>query len=796
MSPKPDLGTVCSHCGDDCLDDRYHQNNESFCCNGCQMVYSLLHENGMSDYYRYEAQPGISQKLATTKSYEYLDNNEIIDRLIGFSEGGISKVTFLVPQIHCSSCLWLLENLNLLESGVIKSTVNFSSKKATITYRDGDTSLRKIVELLARIGYEPEINYDQLDEKKSLSSFDRQLILKLGVAGFCFGNIMLLSFPEYLGFNRASKIFHIGYINILLAIPVLLYSGIDYLKSAYKGIKLRDFNIDLPIALGMLALFGRSLYEIIGQHGEGYLDSFSGFIFFLLIGRWFQAFTYRSLDFDRNYKSYFPISANVFVDNEWISKSLDHLRPGDILRIRNQELIPADSILQKGHARIDYSFVTGESDLISKHTGDQLFAGGRHQGESIDIVVTKKVDQSYLTQLWNEDTFHQKEKSNSSKLISGISKYFTFVVIGIALLTMLYWMTVDVSLAFNTFTAVLIVACPCALALAIPFTYGNILRLLSTTGFYLRNVQTIENLQDIDYIIFDKTGTITDSKNIEISYHGKSLTSHQRTIIKSACSHSSHPLSMAIVKELKNDDTIDVDQYQDVIGSGLVAKCCDSQIKLGSSAFIFGSSKLKKEQGVFIEIDGVYIGYYKFKHAFREGVEDIMNNLGHRYKVAVLSGDTDQENDRIKSLLNQDAKAYFNQSPKDKLEKIKSLQEKGHNVMMIGDGLNDAGALKQANVGLVISDEANNFSPACDGIIDASKFSKLYNQLAYLSSAKYIIYGAFALAFLYNSIGLYFAMSGQLSPVIAAILMPLSSITVIVYGVVLSWALYGKSQRK
>ncbi|MGK0316616.1 MAG: Cu+-exporting ATPase [Saprospiraceae bacterium] len=372
-------------------------------------------------------------------------------------------------------------------------------------------------------------------------------------------------------------------------------------------------------------------------------------------------------------------------------------------------------------------------------------------------------------------------------MISGISKYFTFVVIALAILailailTMLYWFTVDVSMAFNTFTAVLIVACPCALALATPFTYGNILRLLSTSGVYLRNVQTIEHLQDIDYIIFDKNSTITDSKSIEISYHGELLNSHQRTMIKSACSHSSHPLSMAIVRELRADDTIDVVQYQDVIGSGLVAKYCDSRIKLGSSAFIFGSTKLKKEQGVFIEIDGIYLGYYKFKHAFREGVENLMDNLSQRYKIAVLSGDTDQESDRIKSLLSQDAKVYFNQSPKDKLNKIKSLQDEGQKVMMIGDGLNDAGALKQANVGLVISDESNNFSPACDGIMDASKFSNLYDQLAYLNVAKYIIYGAFALAFMYNSIGLYFAMSGQLSPVIAAILMPLSSITVIIY---------------
>ncbi len=796
MISKTDLATVCSHCGDDCPDDRYHLDKEFFCCNGCQMVYSLLYENGMTDYYRYTSMPGISQKSSSKKSYVYLDNQEIIDRLNSFSEGGISKVTFLVPQIHCSSCLWLLEHLSLLENGVIKSTVNFSSKKTTITYRNEDASLRTVVELLARIGYEPEINYDQLDVKKPLSSFDKQLILKLGVAGFCFGNIMLLSFPEYLGFSNASNLFHIGYINVLLAIPVLLYSGVDYLKSAYKGIKLRDFNIDFPIALGMLALFSRSLYEIIGQHGEGYLDSFAGFVFFLLIGKWFQAFTYRSLDFDRNYKSYFPISANVFVDNEWISKSLDHLSPGDIIRVRNQELIPADSILEKGKARIDYSFVTGESNLISKHKGDQLFAGGRHQGESISILVTKKVDQSYLTQLWNEDTFNQKESSNSSKLISGISKYFTFVVVGIAVLTMLYWLTIDVSMAFNTFTAVLIVACPCALALALPFTYGNILRLLSAKGVYLRNVQTIENLQDIDYIIFDKTGTITDSKKIEISYHGKVLSSYQRTMIKSACSHSSHPLSMAIVRELQEDDTIDVDQYQDVIGSGLVANYCDSKIKIGSSPFIFGSNQLKKEQGVFIEIDGKYIGNYKFKHAFREGVEGILDNLSHRYKIAVLSGDTDQESDRIKSLLSQDAEVYFNQSPKDKLDKIKNLQTIGHRILMIGDGLNDAGALRQANVGLVISDESNNFSPACDGIVDAANFSMLNNQLTYLTTARYIVYGAFALAFMYNSIGLYYAVSGQLSPVIAAILMPLSSITVVVYGVVVSWGLYYKSQRK
>lgn len=751
------------------------------------MVYKLLHESGMSDYYRYEAEPGISQKQQNHAGFDYLDDKNIAEKLLEFQEGGLSKVTLHLPDIHCSACLWLLENISKLDSGIIKSRVNFTTKKATITFRDSDTTLRNVVSLLTKIGYEPRIKYDSLDKTDQGNKYDKKLLYKLGLAGFSFGNIMLLSFPEYLGFDKASYLFHIGYINIILALPVLLFSGIDYIKSAITGIKLSRLNIDLPIALGMITLFSRSVYEILSQNGEGYLDSFTGFVFFLLIGRWFQTFTYQALDFDRNYKSYFPISALVKHGKEWITKSIDNLAPNDIIRIRNQELIPADGILQKGKARIDYSFVTGESDLISKGIGDELFAGGKHQGESIEICITKKVDQSYLTQLWNDDAFKERGESDTNKLVSLISKYFTYVVIVIALITMTYWWFFDRSMAFNTFTAVLIVACPCALALAIPFTYGNILRLLSRGGFYLRNVATIENIQDIDHIIFDKTGTITDNSKIDITYYGKPLTLDQQSLIKSACSHSSHPLSKAIVKELESATLVDIDYYVDVIGSGFHATCEGNEIKLGSSNFIFGTKTTKKEHGVFIEIDKEYIGYFKFEHALRQNIQEIIKGLQKEYKLSVLSGDTDQEQERIRELFGKQSKVYFNQAPKDKLEKIKQLQKQGQRVMMIGDGLNDAGALKQANVGIVISDKANNFSPACDGILDANKFSSLLYQLQYLRVAKYIIYGAFVLAFLYNGIGLSFAITGHLSPVVAAILMPLSSITVIVYGVTMSY---------
>lgn len=787
MQHSTEIKTKCTHCGDTCETTDYSIGNAQFCCNGCMMVYQLLNESGMSDYYRYEQQPGISQKKLSNIGFDYLDDDKIVSKLLDFREGGISKITLHLPDIHCSACLWLLENISKLDKGIIQSRVNFTTKKATITFRESDTTVRKVVSLLTKIGYEPRIKYDSLDQSESTNKYDKVLLYKLGLAGFSFGNIMLLSFPEYLGFDKASYLFHIGYLNIILAIPVLLYSGIDYIKSAIKGIRIGNLNIDLPIALGMITLFSRSVYEILSHHGEGYLDSFTGFVFFLLIGRWFQTYTYQALDFDRNYKSYFPISALVKKGKEWITKSIDNLEANDIIRIRNQELVPADGILQKGKARIDYSFVTGESDLITKNVGEEIFAGGKHQGESIELQITKKVDQSYLTQLWNEDTFKERSESDTNKLVSSISKYFTYVVIAIAVLTMVFWWFKDAGMAFNTFTAVLIVACPCALALAIPFTYGNILRLLSRGGFYLRNVSTIENIQDVEHIIFDKTGTITNSSEIDISYHGKPLSLDQQSIIKSVCSHSSHPLSKAIVKELGKATLVDVQRYEDVIGSGFYATCENVEVKLGSSQFLFGTSTSKKEHGVFIELNGEYIGYYKFEHSLRENIQEIIQGLKSDYKLSVLSGDTNHEENRIQQLFGKESTIYFNQTPKDKLDKIKTLQNQGLRVMMIGDGLNDAGALKQADVGIVISDKSNNFSPACDGILDANKFGSLLKQLKFLKIAKYIIYGAFVLAFLYNGIGLSFAITGHLSPVIAAILMPLSSITVIVYGVVMSY---------
>ncbi|KXK37305.1 MAG: heavy metal translocating P-type ATPase metal-binding domain-containing protein [Saprospiraceae bacterium] len=784
----------CAHCGDECPQDHIIYDDKDFCCNGCQMVYEVLKSNGLEDYYQYEVNPGVSQKSVLRKNYAFLDDEDVVSNLLEFKEETLAKISFMLPQIHCASCVWLLENINKLHAGILGSRVNFLAKTATISYNPQLISLRKVVELLSMIGYPPELNLQRLSSAKS-GLQDRSIYYKLGLAGFAFGNIMLLSFPEYLGFEKASVKFYLGYINIVLALPVLLYSGIDYLRSAWWTIRLKQINIDIPIAVGMLTLFIRSVYEILTATGEGYLDSLVGFIFFLLIGKWFQQYTFYSISFDRNYKSYFPISALVKMENGWQSRSLDKLDAGDILLIKNEEIIPGDAILLKGNARIDYSFVTGESDLIRKESGDKLFAGGKNIGSNIQIQLIKKVSQSYLTKLWDEDTFRIDKESQTQTLIGVIGKYFTITIMSIAVLTLIYWLMHDQKLAYNAFTAVLIVACPCALALTVPFSYGNILRILGRKSFYLKNVQVIDRIQQVDEIIFDKTGTITNNKKMTATNIGRTLTSKEAFLIKSAVFQSNHPMSKAIFHHLEDIDyTTEVASFEEFTGKGTHTVVDGHEVVLGSAAYVSGDDQ-RQEQGVFVSIDGQYVTLFQIENTLRDGLIELVNTLGKKYGVTMLSGDNDKDKDRLEVIFPAPMRMIFHQKPIDKLNYVKQRQDKGHKVIMIGDGLNDAGALMQSDVGIVISEDANNFTPACDAILDARAFPKLLDYLTKLKQARKLIIGAFILAFIYNVAGLYFAVRGELSPIVAAILMPASSITVMVYGLLASTFLFRKDER-
>ena len=786
--------TTCFHCGDDCDKDLITHDDKGFCCNGCKTVYEIFAANNLSYYYDLQAAAGSTPNTITGK-YDFLDTPSITEKLLEFDDGHTQIINLYIPTIHCSSCIWILENLGQLHPGIYQSMVDFPKKTVRISYHSEQISLKEVILLLTRIGYEPNISLQDYD-KKALKK-DRSLLYKLGVAGFAFGNVMFLSFPEYFEVQEFWLEQYKGLFRWLMftfSLPVVFYAGQDYLTAAYKGLRSRLLNIDVPIALGILVLFLRSTTDIVFGWGSGFFDSLTGLIFFLLLGKFFQQKTYSFLSFERDYKSYFPIAVTrILSSGKEETIQVYDIKKGDQLLIRHEELIPVDGLLISGEAQIDYSFVTGESEPVEKQAGDKVFAGGKQQSGAIEMEAIKSVSQSYLTQLWSNAVFQEDKQSNFQTLTDSIGKRFTVAVLFIAFSAALFWVFRDSSKVWNVLTAVLIIACPCAIALAAPFTLGNMLRIFGKKKFYLKDTRVIEQLAKIDTAIFDKTGTLTLSNHNSVVYEGDALSAEEKSLLKSTLRSSNHPLSRSLYDLLEEQQILTLDQYKEYIGKGLYGSKDQDELKLGSASFVDNCySSTTGKTAVHISTNKKYKGRFVFQNQYREGVSDVITKIKETMDVAVLSGDHDGEKNRLEALLPALTPLYFNQQPTDKLEFIKELQAQGKQVLMVGDGLNDAGALAQSNVGIAISENVNVFSPACDGILDASKFSALGDYISASKKAMKIIKLSFILSLLYNVIGLYFAVTGQLKPVIAAILMPISSISIVAFTTIATNWLGGK----
>ena len=791
------IPSKCYHCGESCDDKSIAIEEKNFCCQGCKQVFLLLSQNDLCVYYNFDKNPGIKAKgKFVSERFAYLDDEIIKNKLVQFSSPTQINVTFSLPQMHCSSCIFLLENLHRIDAGITKSQTNFQRKEVFIIFDPQKISLRKVVELLAFIGYEPNISLKDTVSKKS-TKFNKQQIYKIGVAGFCFANIMMLCFPEYFSSgnieqNGLKETF--TWLNFFLSIPVLFFSASGFFISAVKGLRQRFLNIDAPIALAITVTYARSYYEIISGHGAGYLDSGTGIVFFMLIGRWFQDKTYDSFSFDRDYRSYFPLGVTVITDGIEKNIPVTQLQKGNRIIIRNEEMIPADAILMNGNASVDYSFVSGENTPVQKLNGELIYAGGKQLGTAIELEVAGEVSQSYITQLWNNDIFASKKNAEKS-FIHPWSRYFTLSLFSIAIITLFFWWINDPSKILPAVSSVLIVACPCSLLLSATFTYGNMLRIFGKNKLYLKNAGVIESLAKINTVVFDKTGTLTQNKSSLVSYEGTPLTEKEIVAVKNITRQSAHPLSKIITAWLQIGSMRmePVQHFKEYAGKGMEATVNDVNVKMGSASFInqFNNGFVTYDTGTHVHVmmNNVHMGRFNISNQYRSGINELVKQLGNEnFDCFVLSGDNDSEKENLLNIFGKKAVLQFYQSPQQKLEFIKTLQQKRQNVIMLGDGLNDAGALMQSNVGIAVSDNTTQFSPACDAILDGINVKLLDKFLAFAKSGKNIVTASFILSVVYNIVGLSFAVQGILSPMVAAILMPASSISIVALVTVLTSA--------
>lgn len=772
----------CYHCGDKISGPVVLHDNHSFCCHGCQSVYMLLAQNQMCSFY-----DNSERKLSKTpqiEKYSHLDNTQVADQYIQFRSSEKNIIQLRSPFIQCASCVYLLEKLHLLQPGILESRVNFSQQSIVIQYNPKVISLRQLIEWLTYIGYEPVLDHEKADTSL-WKKIQKEYWIAIAVSGFCFANIMLLSFPEYLHLDTSeakemTALFR--WINLFLAIPALFWGGRVFFRKTIQGFRAGTIPIDAPLVLSLLLTFSRSLYEILSETGAGYLDSMSGIIFFMLIGRYLQEATQHRLHFQRTYKSFFPISSLRLKNEkeEWIA--LNEIKENDILCIHSNEMIPCDSELLSEHALIDYAFVTGESQPQATKAGDILFAGGKELGGSIKIRALQKVEHSYLVNLWNNKTTERNKTQWT--WVDQWANHFTLFLFGISILSFIYWYNIDWNRGLHAATTILIVACPCALLLSSAFTQGSALYQLSKLGVHAKNARVLDTLANVNCIAWDKTGTLT-TKSVQVDWVKKPESIHLAAI-HLLSKQSTHPISQALSQNTKRQEAnLSFTQFTDIAGMGISATFNGNVYKIGSAEWV-GTAPIENINA-YIGFNQEIIGCIALHHPIRGGMKKALHALQKDFKQTILSGDPLKFSNEMLSIFPEGCHPFHGLSPIQKRSHIEQLKEQGNKVVMIGDGLNDAGALSAADVGIAVTEDAFGFSPSCDIIIESKQLHKIPQLIQYAQDQLKIVKWSFGISLLYNLIGLSIAVQGQMHPLIAAILMPSSSITIMGFTTLLAY---------
>lgn len=770
-------GATCRHCGDPLLVDRVECESGRFCCAGCRAVFDLLRQEGLDHYYRCAEAPGRSQRDAASQAadrFSSLDDPDVAAAFLEFDDGQVARARLPVPALHCASCVWLLERLWKLHPGVVAAEVDLLHQSLRVTFRPGETTLRQVAERLAMLGYEPTIAIEHA--AAAVPAARRRLYRQLGVAGFAFGNIMIFSIPRYAhggplepGFQRLFDV-----LNLTFALPVLLFSASHWFAGAWRAVRARHVTLDFPVALGIAVIFGRSVFDIAAGGSEGYLDSFAGLVFFLLLGRLFQQKAFEQMAFDRTYRSFFPLSVRVERAGACDVVPIAELVPGDHIVVRPQELVPADAVLLEGAGAVDYAFATGEQTPVEVRAGDPVRAGGRVTVRTLRLRVARAVSHSRLAGLWANPVLGGGKPSAYAAVTDRFGFWFTVFAIALAAAGAWWWWP-DAGMSARVATAVLIIACPCALTLAAPVTLGTALGRLGQHGVYARTSDVVFALGQVDTIAFDKTGTLTSAAAPVVVEHG-GLSEADWRLARALASESVHPVSRALCDAGPGHGTVTALSEQP--GQGVSGLVDGHPVRIGSALFAGAGEDARTDVTWVAVADRA--GWARVAVAERAGMEDAVRALGRTHRLCLISGDNDREAGRWAPVFG--AAMAFRQSPEAKLEVVRALARQGRRVLMLGDGLNDAGALAAAHVGLAVSDATACVVPACDAVIAGSRVRDLGAVLWYARRAHHVILLASAISVVYNVVALSLAVGGALTPLASAILMPVSSLTVVALG--------------
>ena len=794
--------TKCAHCQlpvpggliDELAD---HQ----FCCNGCKVAYQLINSCGLDSFYAMvsQSEQASANSAARDDGFEEFDRDSFLQNFAKPIEGGLMQITLLLDGIHCAACVWLLEKLPNLVPGVLDASLNWARQTIRIRWDVSAVSLSEIARTLSQLGYYPHPIRVNQNEKRRIDE-SRQHLIRIGIAGAAAGNNMLIALALYLSwFSQMGA----GMTNLMrvascfVGLVSLAWPGRVFLRGAWNAIKTRTAHMDVPIALGLGVGTVAGLVNTIRGTGEIYFDSLSVLIFLLLVGRWIQFRQQgRAADAVEMLYRLTPKKARKIVDGQTLDTFVDMVQVDDQLEVRPGELIPVDGEVVSGHSTVDESILTGESRPVSKSIGDELMAGTRNQASVLRVRTTAIGEDTRLSKIVELVEQASANKPQIVEWANRIGGYFVVTVITVAIVTLVSWLFWAPELAVDRTVALLIVACPCALAIATPLAISVALGRAASRKMMIKGGDVLQSLNQSGMIWLDKTGTLTKGNLSVVQWH---QTQDVSALVAALESRSNHPVAHALVDYVGVDqETLALfccDDFIEYEGQGISGSINDIDVLIGNRSLIdrFNvvidralerRAERLPEEGLspcWIAVDRRLVAIAAIGDQIRSDSQACIDQLkAGGWQVGILSGDNCRIVDQVARRLGiADEVALGQLSPEEKVRCVKDSMKKYPTVVMVGDGVNDSAALAAATVGIAVHGGAEASLAAAPVFLGRQGLAPIQQLLAMSRSTARTLRWNFAIAIGYNCIGATLAFLGLINPLVAAILMPISSLSVV-----------------
>ncbi|MEO5330599.1 MAG: heavy metal translocating P-type ATPase [Magnetococcus sp. YQC-5] len=791
--------SACYHCGLEIPTiPAIVKDGRIFCCTGCWQAWQMIQEMGLNDYYnRREINTTGMQPKETDDADLSPFNDPVYQSRLVQDIHGVKEVCLILDGIHCAACVWLNEQVLRKLTGVEDVWINFATHRAKVRWNPDQVSLSEIIGRVRHIGYRAE-PYDPTQREQQASRQDRIVLAKLGVAGFGAANVMFIAVALYAGYfqgmeNNTKQFFH--WVSLLLATPVILFSGSLFVQGAWRGLRAGHLTMDLPIALGAWVTYLFSVVVTVQGTGEIYFDSVTMFIFVLLTGRFLESIARgKAAGAMERLLNLEPRHAVVIREGEPVSVPVREVRVDEQVMIKPGERIPVDGTLLTGITSINESMLTGEPMPVTKGPGDELVCGTLNLEGAITLTATRVGEETTLARILRLVETAQSARPPIQSIADRMATRFVGVVLFLSAVTLGLWWWLDPTRALENTVAVLIITCPCALGLAAPSAMITAMGTAARMGILIKNGETIECLERVTFVAMDKTGVITQGRPMVEKLVPLHETDEKKLLSYAAAveQHSEHPVGRAIFRAYQArgwGSAHEVDEVRNVPGLGMEARLKGERVRVGRPEFVMeGSDQPEQPPPKDLEYPATWaacsveqkmLGWIALGDAPKPNAREVvaaLQDLG--LPVMLLSGDRQAVVEHIGLLTGVD-RMVSDVLPAGKEGMIAQLQQTGEVVAMVGDGVNDAPALARADVAMVVAHAADLAVASSDVILLNRDFYSVVRVFLLARQTLRIIRQNYLFSICYNIVAIPLAMSGMVAPIVAAIAMPLSSLIVV-----------------